>query len=135
MNIKLKAFLILSMLFSFSGLIASNVPINQEVLAQGLNTNSSGLLNVNIQVSNTGGAELIGSIHVMSDITGVSKNANGITFPSGQTVIKTFDFNQTEIPNGTDFNVEVIYGDDYSKRAYGVNNQTDKPVFFNVKIP
>ena len=123
------------MLSLFSGLIASNVPTNHEVLAQGLNTNSSGLLNVNIQVLNTGGAELIGSIHVMSDMTGVSKNANGITFPSGQTVIKTFNFNQNEIPNGTDFNVEVIYGDDYSKRAYGINNQTDKPVFFNVKIP
>ena len=135
MNIKLKTFFILSMLFSYSGLIVSNVTIHQEVFAQGLNTNSSGLLNVNVQVLNTGDVELIGSIHVMSDITGVSKNANGITFPSGQTVIKIFDFNQNEIPEGTDFNVEVIYGDDYSKRAYGVNNQTDKPVFFNVKIP
>ena len=71
----------------------------------------------------------------MSDLTGISKNANGITFPSGQTVIKTFDFNQNEIPAGTKYNVEVIYGDDYSKMAYGVNNQTDKLVFFNIEIP
>jgi len=104
-------------------------------LAQGLTTNSTGLLNLNVQVSNTGNAELIGSIHVISDITGVSKNANGIIFPSGQTVIKTFDFNQTEIPNGADFNVEIVYGDDFSKIAHGVNNQTDMPVFFNIKIP
>jgi len=136
MNTKLNVIFTLSVLLSFfSGLIASNVLINQDVLAQGLTTNSTGLLNLNVQVSNTGNAELIGSIHVMSDITGVSKNANGIIFPSGQTVIKSFDFNQSEIPNGTDFNVEIVYGDDYSKRVHGVNNQTDMPVFFNIKIP
>ena len=136
MNTKLNVIFTLSVLLSFfSGLIASNVRINQDVLAQGLTTNSTGLLNLNVQVSNTGNAELIGSIHVMSDITGVSKNANGIIFPSGQTVIKTFDFNQTEIPNGADFNVEIVYGDDFSKIAHGVNNQTDMPVFFNIKIP
>jgi hypothetical protein len=136
MNTKLNAIFTLSVLMSFfSGLIASNVPINQDVLAQGLNTHNTGPLNVNVQVSNTGNAELIGSIHVISDITGVSKNANGIIFASGQAVIQPFDFNQTDIPNGADFNVELVYGDDFSKIAHGVNNQTDMPVFFNIKIP
>lgn len=135
MNINLKLFFILSIISSFELSIVSNVQINEKVLAQGLNANNTRIVNVDVQVLNSGESELIGSIHVMSDLTGVSKNANGITFPSGQTVIKTFDFNHNEIPFGTRYNVEVVYGDDYSKITYGVNNQTDSPVFFNFNIP
>lgn len=58
-------------------------------------------LKVNVQVLNTGNTNLIGSIHVISDITGATKNSNGITFPAGQTIIKPFEFNLSEIPKGT----------------------------------
>jgi hypothetical protein len=109
---------------------------NNETLAQSSgNTTRAELLKVNVHVFNNGSTNLIGSIHVISDNAGVSMNANDITFPSGQNVIKVFEINQNEIPVGTGFSVEVVYGDDYSKRVYGVNDPTNEPEFFSIGIP
>ncbi|HET6590240.1 MAG TPA: hypothetical protein VFG45_08760 [Candidatus Nitrosocosmicus sp.] len=105
-------------------------------LAQSSNATKASFFHINVQVSNNANTNLVGSIHVMSASTGAVKNANDITFPAGQTVIKIFEFSQSEIPKGTEFIVEVVYSDDYSIRAYGVNNHYENvPQFFNMNIP
>lgn len=122
-------------LLSFSCFTHLNIFNSQEVSAKISSTANPEILKVNVQVSNSDSTNLIGSIHVISDITGTSMNENGITFPAGQTLIKTFEFNQTEIPIGTGFSVEVVYGEDYSKRVYGVNDPVKQINFFSINIP
>ena len=69
----------------------------------------------------------------MSATTNTIKNASDIIFPAGQTIIKIFEFNPSEIPDGTDYRVEVIYGNDYYKRSYGLNNQSNNgPAFISI---
>ncbi|MGD9673388.1 MAG: hypothetical protein AB7U98_07910 [Candidatus Nitrosocosmicus sp.] len=111
--------------------------ISREALVQASSNTTTKIepLNVTVYVLNNGSTNFIGSIHVISDKTGVSMNANAITFLAGQTVMKVFQINQNEIPIGTGFSVEVVYGDDYSKRVYGVNDATNKPELFKIIIP
>lgn len=92
-------------------------------------------LRINVQVTNSGGNNEVGSIHIIADETGIVKDSNDISFPSGQTVIKLFEFSLKDIPVGTGFSVEVIYGDDYSKRIHGVSSQTNEPEIIDVVIP
>lgn len=76
-----------------------------------------------------------GSIHVISDETGVAKDSNGISFPPGQTIIHLFEFSLEEIPVGTGFSVEVVYGDNYSKRIHDVVSQINQPEIIDIVIP
>ncbi|MDN5846460.1 MAG: hypothetical protein L0H53_09325 [Candidatus Nitrosocosmicus sp.] len=92
-------------------------------------------LKLNIQVTNNRGISDIGSIHVMADGTGISRDSNGVSFPAGQTVIQMFEFSSEEIPLGASFTTEVIYGDDHSKRVYGVNSQTSHPEIISISVP
>ena len=36
---------------------------------------------------------------------------------------------------GTGFTMDVIYGDDYSKRVYGLHSQTNDHEIFGIAIP
>ncbi len=90
-----------------SSLILLHSHVGHKALAQDLDTGAKPL-NVNVQVLNSGSTDLTGSIHVMSTTTDTIKNANGITFPAGQTIIKIFEFNRSEIPQGSNFSVEVV---------------------------
>jgi hypothetical protein len=125
----------MSLTLSSACMITSYFQVNQEILAQAPNIDKQGL-DLNVQVLNSGSADLIGSLHVMSATTGVVKNANDITFPAGQTLIKIFEFNQNEIPEGSNFSVEAVYGDDLSKIIHGINNQSKNgPEFISITIP
>jgi hypothetical protein len=81
--------------------------LNLQLLLQSSDI-SIGILNVKVQVTNSGSAILVGSIHITSTATNSIKNANNMTFPAGQTIIKVFEFSQNQIPAGTSFRVEVI---------------------------
>lgn len=138
MNFKYKATLTLALVLSFFCLATLALDlISREALVQASSNTTTIIepLNVTVYVLNNGSTNFIGSIHVISDETGVSMNANAITFLAGQTVMKVFQINQNEIPIGTGFSVEVVYGDDYSKRVYGVNDATNEPELFKIIIP
>lgn len=139
MNFKYKATLTLALLLSFFCLATLALDlISREALVQGSSNATTTIiepLNVTVHVLNNGSTNFIGSIHVISDKTGASMNANAITFLAGQTVMKVFQITQNEIPIGTGFSVEVVYGDDYSKRVYGVNDATNEPELFKIIIP
>lgn len=138
MNFKYIATLTFALVLSFfcSATLALDL-ISRETLVQGSSNTTTIIepLNVTVHVLNNGSTNFIGSIHVISDKTGASMNANAITFLAGQTVMKVFQINQNEIPIGTGFSVEVVYGDDYSKRVYGVNDATNEPELFKIIIP
>ena len=108
-------------------------PMNIKLQAQ-VSKNDNGLLRINVQVTNNGNKNLIGSIHVISHNTDVISNSNNITFPAGQTITKIFEANSEMIPSGAGFSVEVKYGDDHSIIAYSSNNQNHQPKFFNMNI-
>ena len=137
MNSKYEALFVVTFLLTISCFVIPSISTIRVASAQGPKTiTDPEPYQVNVAVTNNGNNNLIGSIHVISSSTGAVKNANGITFPAGQTVTHVFKINQSEIPKGTEFAVEVVYGDDYSIRAYGVNNQADNvPEFFNMNIP
>jgi hypothetical protein len=138
MNFKYKATLTLALVLSFFCLATLALDlISREALVQASSNTTTIIepLNVTVYVLNNGSTNFIGSIHVISDKTGASMNANAITFLAGQTVMKVFQINQNEIPIGTGFSVEVVYGDDYSKRVYGVNDATNEPELFKIIIP
>lgn len=112
-----------------SSLILLHSHVGHKALAQDLDTGAKPL-NVNVQVLNSGSTDLTGSLHVMSTTTDTIKNANGITFPAGQTIIKIFEFNRSEIPQGSNFSVEAVYGDDFSKMAHVANKQSNSSTEF-----
>jgi hypothetical protein len=126
---------IMSLLISF-GLAISIIELFDDREAVGQSTATAvGPLKINVQVTNNGYISETGSIHVISDETGVVKDSNGISFHPGQTVIQSFDFNLEEIPIGTGFSVEVIYGDDYSKRVNDIISQANQPEIIDIVIP
>ncbi|HKO64199.1 MAG TPA: hypothetical protein VJU13_03285 [Candidatus Nitrosocosmicus sp.] len=109
-------------------------PMNIKLQAQ-VSKNDNGLLRINVQVTNNGNKNLIGSIHVISHDTDVNRNSNNITFPAGRTITKIFEANSEMIPSGAGFSVEVEYGDNHSIIAYSANNQNHQPKYFHMNIP
>lgn len=93
------------------------------------------LLKINVQVTNNGATNEIGSIHIIADETRISKDSNDNSFAAEQTVIQLFEFSLEEIPVGTSFSVEGVYGYDYSKMIHGVNTQTNEPEIIDIIIP
>ena len=117
------------------GMVIAMFSVDSKVAFGQNNEISNEPLRINVQVTNSGGNNEVGSIHIIADETGIVKDSNDISFPSGQTVIKLFEFSLKDIPVGTGFSVEVIYGDDYSKRIHGVSSQTNEPEIIDVVIP
>lgn len=132
-NIKTSSILIVT-LFAFVGISVALGSSFDKILGQSTATDN-GSTKINVQVTNNGKSNEVGSIHIISDETGVIKNSNDISFASGETVIQLFDFGASEIPYGTGFSVEVIYGDDDSKRVHGVASQGSQPEIVSISIP
>ena len=128
-----KSILIITLLTSFGILIMIGPLFNELVLGQNTVTDN-GSTRINVQVTNNGHNTEIGSIHIIADETGMVKNSNDISFPPGQTIIQLFEFGADEIPHGTGFSVEVIYGDDESKRVDGISSQSSQPDIINIGI-
>jgi len=95
----------------------------------------SQLFKVIVSVTNNGDLDQHGAIHVYTDGGSTSKWLNDVYFPSKQTVSHTFEFVSSDIPTGTSFTTEVVYGDDIFKRASGINSASNAPETINISIP
>ena len=90
---------------------------------------------MHVQIINNADVNEIDSVHVIADGTGVSKDLTNISFPASKTVTHVFEFDSEDIPVGTGFSIEVVYGDDVHKRAYGVNSESSVPKNLDIVIP
>ncbi|MDR4489495.1 MAG: hypothetical protein R2685_01150 [Candidatus Nitrosocosmicus sp.] len=129
----IKTNILIITLFTFIGMSIAIGPSFKALGQNDMSENES--TKINVQVTNNGKSNEVGSIHIISDETGIIKNSNDISFASGETVIQLFDFSANEIPSGTGFSVEVIYGDDDSKRFHGVASQDNQPEIVDIVIP
>jgi hypothetical protein len=96
---------------------------------------SKQVFKVDVQVTNNEATDEIGTINVSIDGTDISKVLNGIICPAKSTVSNVFEFNSSNIPIGKGFTVDVVYGDDIFKKAYGVNNPSNTPEVVQISIP
>ena len=104
---------VLTITFLLAGmaiLISLNSLVSQQgvVLAHVGSSSSNQLLKVHIQIINNADVNEIGSVHVIADGTGVSKDLTNISFPASKTVTHVFEFDSEDIPVGTGFSVEVV---------------------------
>lgn len=133
-NNSIKTSILIVTLIAFVGTSVALDPSFDKILGQCTATDN-GSTKINVQVTNNGKSTEVGSIHIISDETWVIKNSNDISCASGETVIQLFDFGASEISYGTGFSVEVIYGDDDSKRVHGVASQGSQPEIVSISIP
>lgn len=105
----------------YEGFDACYSPFNQN------SERGSGEFKINVKVTNNFASDESGGIYVRIDDSDVSKTKFGITFPAGETVTRTFEFNSKDVPVGKGFNVEVVYGDDYDEDEDGVNGPESEP--------
>jgi hypothetical protein len=127
--------LTITLLVSITMIISSNSLTNEGlVFAEGSSFGNQ-LLKVNVQITNNADVNENGSVHVIADGTGVSKDLNNILFPASKTVTHVFEFSSEDIPVGTGFSVEVVYGDDIHKRTYGINSESSMPENLDIVIP
>ena len=118
-------------------LISLNSLVSQQgvVLAQVGSSSNNQILKAHVQIINNSDVNDIGSVHVIADGTGVSKDLTNISFPASKTVTHIFEFDSEDIPVGTGFSIEVVYGDDVHKRACGVNSESNIPEILDIVIP
>jgi len=127
--------LTITLLVGIAMLVPLNSLTNQELVLVQASSSGNQLLKVNVQVTNNAEVNEIGSVHVIADGTGISKDLNNISFPASETVTHVFEFDSEDIPVGTGFSIEVVYGDDVHKRAYGVNSESSVPENLDIVIP
>jgi hypothetical protein len=63
------------------------------------------------------------------------QSSYGIYFPPGETISKTFNFKSNDVPIGTDFEVNIDYGDDYNQYKFGTNSPSNSPESIHFNIP
>ena len=80
-------------------LISSNSLVSQQVvvLAQVGSSSSNQLLKVHVQITNNANVNEIGSVHLIADGTGVSKDLTNISFPASNTVTHIFEIGSDDI--------------------------------------
>lgn len=117
----------LGLLFA-SGLLVFEVT---NAYAQG-----SQIFKVIVKVTNYGNTDEFGAINVDVDGNLAPQWQSGINFPAHETVSHTFEFISSDVPVGTGFTAEVVYGDDDThKRDYGSNGPSTAPETINIGIP
>jgi hypothetical protein len=91
--------------------------------------NSKGTFKVIVQVTNPLSEDTYGGItlNVSSYPENVFKSAYGLYFPAGQTTSQTFTFKSSDVPVGTEFEVNLDYGVDYNQHIFGMNTPAKKP--------
>lgn len=119
---------VFAMFFGFFSI--GDIPNNYDAFAQ-----HSQLFKVIVSVTNNENIDEHGAIHVYVDGGSTSKWLNNVFFPSKQTVSHTFEFVSNDIPTGTGFTTEVIYGDDVFKRLSGINSASNAPETIHINIP
>lgn len=98
---------------------------------------TNGIFRVIVQVTNQSPQDISGSITVSVDHQpeNILKSASGLYFPSGETTSTTFTFKSNDVPVGTDFEVNLDYGDDYNKYTFGENSPVKRPEIVTFNIP
>ncbi|VFJ13008.1 hypothetical protein [Candidatus Nitrosocosmicus franklandus] len=99
--------------------------------------NSSGTFKVIVQVTNQLSEDTYGgiAINVSNFPDNIFKTAYGLYFPAGQTISYTFTFKSSDVPVGTEFEVNLDYGDDYNQYIFGINTPAKKPEIVQFFIP
>ena len=99
--------------------------------------NSKGTFKVIVQVTNQLSEDTYGgvTIHVSNYPDNIFKPAYGLYFPAGQTTSQTFTFKSSDVPVGTEFEVNLDYGDDYNQYILGINTPAKKPETVQFFIP
>ncbi len=93
-------------------------------------SNTKGTFKVIVEVTNQSPRDISGGITVSVDHSpeNIVKSAYGVYFPGGgETISKTFMFKSTDVPVGTDFEVNIDYGDDYNQYKFGENSPEKRP--------
>jgi len=95
-----------------------------------------GIFKVIVEVANNSPIDISGGISVNVDHSpeNIVKSAHGIYFPAGEIVSKTFAFKSSGVPVGTEFEVNIDYGDDYNQYQFGANSPEKRPETINFKI-
>ncbi len=99
-------------------------------------SNTKGIFKVIVEVTNQSPRDISGGITVSvdHDPENIFKSAYDIYFPAGQLTSKTFTFKTSAVPVGTEFEVNIDYGDDYNQYKFGENTPVKKPevIQFNI---
>ena len=93
-------------------------------------SNTKGTFKVIVEVTNQSPRDLSGGITVSVDYSpeNIVKSAYGVYFPGdGETTSKIFTFKSTDVPVGTEFEVNIDYGDDYNQYKFGENSPEKRP--------
>lgn len=98
---------------------------------------NKGIFRVIVQVTNNSPQDISGGITVSIDHQpeNIFKSAYGLYFHAGETVSKTFTFKSSDVPIGTEFEVNIDYGDDYNQYTFGENSPVKRPEIVNFTIP
>lgn len=97
---------------------------------------SKEIFKVIVEVSNQSPRDIAGGITISidHDPENLFKSAYNIYFPAGQMTLKTFTFKSSDVPIGTEFEVNIDYGDDYNQRQFGENSPEKRPEVVSFSI-
>jgi hypothetical protein len=97
---------------------------------------TSGIFRVIVHVTNQSPQDISGGITISVDHQpqNIFRSAYGLYFPAGETTSTTFTFKSSEVPVGTDFEVNVDYDDDYNQYKFGENSPVKRPELVNFVI-
>lgn len=102
-----------------------------EICSNGNNppSTSKGTFKVIVEVTNQSPQDISGGITVSVDHSpeNIVKADYRVYFPGGETISKTFMFKSTDVPVGTEFEVNIDYGDDYNQYKFGENSPEKRP--------
>jgi hypothetical protein len=98
---------------------------------------TSGIFRVIVHVTNQSPQDISGGITISVDHQpqNIFRSAYGLYFPAGETTYTTFTFKSSEVRVGTDFEVNVDYGDDYNQYKFGENSPVKRPELVSFVIP
>jgi hypothetical protein len=101
------------------------------------NPSTQGIFRVIVQVTNQSPQDISGgiTISIHHQPQNIFRSAYGLYFPAGETKSTTFTFKSNDVPVGTDFEVNIDYGDDYNQYAFGENSPVKRPELVRFVIP
>jgi hypothetical protein len=111
------------------GLLAIQSPIEMA------SAQESQIFKVIVQITNNGEVDEYGAVNVDIDGAMTAQWQSGQIFPAHQTNPYTFTFSSSDVPVGTGFTAEVVYGDDSHRFAYGSNSPSNAPETVSISIP
>lgn len=98
---------------------------------------TQGIFRVIVQVTNQSPQDISGGITISVDHQpqNIFRSAYGLYFPADETLSTTFTFKSSDVPVGTDFEVNIDYGDDNNQYTFGENTPVKRPELVSFVIP